>query len=275
MKYKYPFTNEIVFSLVMQNKEICKGLLELIFPERKIRDLRLHESHVDVEKMIIVGVEARKVRLDVLFEDSDAWYDIEMQSRDERNIPKRTRYSHGITDVNTLRPGQEFNELKASYVIFLCRFDPFGYGEAVYRFQMYDEQKHLSLGDESYTIILNSKADESRTDQSLRELFRYVNDDVVAEKNELLRQIDKSVESWNTNEGVTVMVSLEQELSIREARAVKKAREIALAEGRAEGMEEGRRQEQLRTAKKLKESGVAISIIVSCTGLPEADVEQI
>lgn len=193
----------------------------------------------------------------------------------EKNIPKRSRYSHGITDVSTLKPGQEFNELKASYVIFLCRFDPFGHGDSVYSFQMHDEQKHLSLGDESYTIILNSRADESRTPKPLRELFRYVNDAVVTEENELIRQIDESVESWNTNEGVTVMVSLEQELSIREARAVKKAREIGLAEGRAEGLAEGQRQAQLQTAKKLKESNVPISVIAECTGLSETDVEQL
>jgi len=40
--YKYPFTNALTFALVMQDLEMSKGLLQLIFPERKIKELRRH-----------------------------------------------------------------------------------------------------------------------------------------------------------------------------------------------------------------------------------------
>lgn len=146
MKYRYPFTNEIVFALVMQDEEICKGILELIFPERKVRELKLHKPRIDIEKTIIVGIESRKVRMDVLFEDSHEWFDIEMQCRNEHNIPKRCRYSHGIMDVNMLKPGQDYNELKSSYVIFLCCFDPFDTGEAVFLFQQPGYENQLATG---------------------------------------------------------------------------------------------------------------------------------
>lgn len=230
MKYRYPFTNEIVFALVMQDEEICRGLLQLIFPDRKINKLKLHEPGIDIEKTIIVGIESRKVRLDVLFEGSREWYDIEMQCRNEHNVPKRSRYSHGIIDVNMLKPGHDFNELKSSYVIFLCCFDPFGQGEAAYQFRMTDAKIGLPLGDDSYTIILNSKAEEERTPEPLRELFRYINETQVAEGNKLLQEIDRSVGTWNTGKGLDTMVTWQQELSIREARA----REAGLTEGRNE-----------------------------------------
>jgi len=168
MKYRYPFTNEIVFSLVMQNPKFCQGILQMIFPGRPISEVKLHDKQIEVEKSVAVGVESRKVRLDVLFEDDNAWYDIEMQVRNEKIIPKRRRYSHGVIDVNQLKPGQDFDELNASYVIFLCCFDPCGRGDAVYSFMTYDPEKNLSLGDERYTILLNSKADCSVTPEPLR-----------------------------------------------------------------------------------------------------------
>ena len=287
MKYRYPFTNEIVFALVMQDKEICRGFLQLIFPEKKIRDLKLHEAHVDVEKTIIVGLESRKVRFDVLFEDSTEWYDIEMQCRNEHNIPKRSRYSHGIMDVNMLKPGQDFNELKASYVIFLCCFDPIGNGDAVYKFSMKADETYLPLNDESYTIMLNSQAEPARTPEPLGELFRYMNESVVANDNALIHQIDDSVGSWNTGEGVNVILTLSHEISIKEERARKqgyeeghlegleKGLEEGREKGREEGREEGRREGQVNIAKKLKESGITADMIAKCTGISIEEVQNL
>lgn len=256
--YKYPFTNALTFALVMQDLKMSKGLLQLIFPERKIKELRRHgpdetvNSHtaakagtanVDVEKTLIVGIELRKVRLDVMFEDSDEWFDIEMQCRNEYNVPKRTRYAHGIMDVHNLKAGQDFNDLKTSYVIFLCCFDVFARGEAAYRFSMFDEEKHLSLGDESYTIILNSKACDPQIPEPLRQLFMYMNEEIVTGDNKLLLQIDEAVQSWNTGERLEYIMTLEQEMLIKEAKARK--------EGYAEGHSEG---ENIGDARRLVET---------------------
>lgn len=236
MKYDYPFTNSIVFALVMRDRELCRQLLQIIFPEREIEEVRMHEEFTCSEQTIIVGIESRKVRLDVLFKDSNAWYDIEMQVRDEGNLPKRTRYAHAAMDVDYLKAGQCYNTLKPSYVIFLCCFDFFGQNQPVYRFRMVDEDNHLPLSDETYTIVLNSKAEKAAsTPQELRELFQYMNKSIVAEDNDFLKQIDYSVESWNTGEGRNMIMTLEQEIMIKEA----KAREEGRAEGLVEGKKEG------------------------------------
>ena len=153
-KDQYPFTNSIVFALVMQDSTLCRGLLQTLFPERRIRQVKPSEEFIDTEHTIIAGIESRKVRLDVLFDDSDAWYDIEMQVRDEHDLPKRGRYAHAALDVKKLKSGDDYNELRPSYVIYLCCFDFFHLGEAVYQFQMWDPRKNLPLGDESYTMIL-------------------------------------------------------------------------------------------------------------------------
>ena len=90
MKYRYPFTNHIVFALVMQDPKLCLGLLQKIFPDREIKEVRLHERDIETEATLMAGVEAHEVRLDVLFKDEDVWYDIEMQTENEKDIVERS-----------------------------------------------------------------------------------------------------------------------------------------------------------------------------------------
>ncbi len=77
---QYPLNNDIMFALVMNDAELCRGLLERIFPGRKIRMLKVCDgSDVEVQNTIFTGMISKSVRLDVLFEDEDSLYSIEMQ----------------------------------------------------------------------------------------------------------------------------------------------------------------------------------------------------
>lgn len=277
MKYRYPFTNSIVFSLVMRDPSLCRDLLQLILPERQVQEVRLHEDYLEsasaeTERTVIVGVDSRSVRLDVLFTDSTAWYDIEMQVQNKGNIPKRVRYTHSAVDTNILEPGQDYNMLKPGYVIFLCCFDCFGRGEAVYRFLRYDEEKCLPLGDESYTIILNSKAgDREDTPQPLRELFKYMNESVIAENNDLLKRIDSSVDRWNSPERRNVIMTYEQEILMEANRA----REEGIEIGRDEGIKVGQIESLHNVAKDMKTGGEPIEKIIRYTGLTADEINDL
>ena len=44
MKYRYPITYSAMFAYVMRDPKLCRGLLERIFPEREIKELKLHEE---------------------------------------------------------------------------------------------------------------------------------------------------------------------------------------------------------------------------------------
>ena len=272
MKYKYPFTNHIVFPLVMKNCQLCRGLLQLIFPDREIKNVRLHQDYVNIEQTIIAAIESHQVRLDVLFTDSTDWYDIEMQVRNEEDLPKRSRYSHAMIDTDLLHPGQPYNDLPPVYVIFLCGFDRFGKDKAVYRFSMLEEEENnLPLRDENYTIILNSKvSDKESVLKELRELFQYMNETIVAEDNELIKQIDESVATWNSGEGRHLMMKLEQEMQRRE--------NMVREEGRQEGIVEERKknEEQMREAiRKMKAERVPDEVIARCMNLSMNEIRSI
>ena len=48
-------------------------------------------------------------------------FDVEIQQDNEGASPERARYRRGLMDMNTLNPGQDFEELPESYVIFITR----------------------------------------------------------------------------------------------------------------------------------------------------------
>ena len=90
------------------------------------------------------------MRIDVFVEtDSGEVIDIEMQAADmlEGELPLRTRYYQSLIDMATLAKGHTYMELKRSYIIFLCAFDPFGEGRKMYTFSNHcHESENLELG---------------------------------------------------------------------------------------------------------------------------------
>ena len=74
---QFPLTNDLVFSLVMQDTDLCKELIQRIFPERKIAELKFSDTYVESQKSLINGIIEKSVRLDVLFIGDDQWYNLE------------------------------------------------------------------------------------------------------------------------------------------------------------------------------------------------------
>ena len=126
------FTDNFFFcKILMKNKKLCIELLELIL-KIKIKDIVFMAE----QKPIEITADGRGVRLDVYVEDeADTVYDIEMQPTMQSNLPKRSRYYQGMIDLNLIERGADFNELKKSYVIFICLEDPFDKGLHIYTFE--------------------------------------------------------------------------------------------------------------------------------------------
>ncbi|MBQ5345915.1 MAG: Rpn family recombination-promoting nuclease/putative transposase, partial [Acidaminococcaceae bacterium] len=131
------------------------------------------------------------IRLDVyVMDENGTVLDIEMQTTgpnstiyrdtDEetvvRELPLRTRYYQSIASMDMLRRGMHYNELRRSYVIFICTFDPFKEGLPVYHFTYRcGENNALEMGDLTENIFLNAKAADKATDKELAAFLSYVN----------------------------------------------------------------------------------------------------
>ena len=101
------FTDDYMFGRVMQNPEICKGLLERLL-EIKIEKV----EYPTLQKSISQYYETKGIRLDVYVKDSDKVFDIEIQNNPQIDLPKRTRYYQSMVDMDNLLKGQDYSDLK-------------------------------------------------------------------------------------------------------------------------------------------------------------------
>ena len=251
-RIKFPFSNQTIFAMVMNDEGRCKAFLERIFPDRKVSEIKLSQNsfveeensaRAEAEKMILNTPFHKSVRLDVLFEGDESWYDIEFQSENTDDIPKRSRYYHSMIDTHILGPGEAYAKLQPCYVIFLCRFDLFGKGKAVYQFQNYDIKNRLLLGDESYTIVLNSKAETGSIPKELEALFGYINEgEINPGRDDFIDEVHQKVLELNGDEKLMGVMTLEMDRRMREDWAEERGRREGLVQGRQEGLDLGRQE---------------------------------
>ena len=105
------FTDDGMFQAVLHEPEICAELIE--------RLLHIKVNHVDypeLEKQIAPYYSSKGVRLDVYVKDDDKVIDIEIQSYKQEALGKRTRYYQSMVDIDCILKGQDYTELKDSYI---------------------------------------------------------------------------------------------------------------------------------------------------------------
>lgn len=223
--------NDFLFAKVMSDKKICIKLLEILL-QIKIKDIK----YLEKQKTIDFQKDAKSVRLDVYVEGGDRVFDIEIQATEKRNLPKRSRYYQGMIDLNTIKKGEDYEELKESYVIFICTFDPFGKGRAQYTFEnVCLEDKEIKLNDASRRVFFNAKDYITAENEDIREFLKYVNggksdnpfvkelenkvEEVKANKEwgveyMTLRMKEKEIWKEATEEGIKKMVLVLKELNV-------------------------------------------------------------
>ena len=223
--------DDFMFAKVMRDKKLCKKLLERLL-QTKIRDI----VYLEEQKSINIEKDAKSIRLDVYIEEGNRVFDLEMQTTDKRNLPKRSRYYQGMIDLNTIEKGENYKKLKESYVIFICTFDPFHQEKAQYTFEnLCIEDKELKLNDGAKKIFFNAKDYINAEDEEIREFLKYVNGEksdsaFVKEIEDRVAQI-KASEEWR----LEYMTLLMREQEIWEE-AEEKGREMGREEGREEGI---------------------------------------
>lgn len=132
-------------------------------PELKIKTIKT------IEPQKVLGTKfdhtSKDVRLDIaVIDKQDNFYDIEMQVTKNKYLGKRLRYYQSSIDRDTLDKGLTYMDLKNTYLIFICPFDPFNCGKSKYSFHLYDdEQRSLKLQTNAETIIINSKGSDNPT----------------------------------------------------------------------------------------------------------------
>ncbi len=267
-----PLENDAMFAEVMRRKDLCIGLLETIFEGRRIRDIVYEDGlSPEAQKYIAFNPGNKSIRLDVYFEDGDTVYDIEIQKADKGNLPKRTRMYSSMMDANMLDKGLEYEELKDSYVIFICMFDPFHKGLTKYTFRsICEEDGGLPLGDGRCIMFLNTKGSVGDLSTNLDAFFGYLNGGIESigtgkdSGNEFVERLDECVLDINGDEDWR-QGYMKYELNLIEK--YKEGREAGEAAGEANATN--------RMAKSLKEQGVPAEVIAKAANLSVEEVNRI
>ena len=255
--------DDFMFSRIMSNPKFVKPLLETILGV-KIRKL----VYPQTQKTIDLSLQAKGIRLDVYVEDDqNTVFNLEMQTSDGANLPKRMRYYQGMIDLNILDKGQDYTTLKKSYVIFICTFDPFGEGRHIYTFcNTCQENTALTLDDDAVKIILSTKGTMDDVSPEMKRILDYIDGKGASDK--FTEELEEAVCSARQNERWRLdYMTLEYEYRQRYLEGKEEGREEGRAEGRAEGRE--------RTIQKLHERGESIASIADIVELNEEEVKRV
>ena len=140
---------------VFKQRECLEYVLQVIMEKQ---DLKVIDQIIQKDYKNLQG---RSAIMDCVARDSEGkQFDVEIQQDNEGASPKRARYHSGLMDMNTLNPGQDFDELPESYVIFITRDDILGYGFPIYHIDRHIKEADDSFQDEAHIIYVNSRKQE-------------------------------------------------------------------------------------------------------------------
>lgn len=144
--------NDVFMRNVLKRRECTEYVLQVIMKEK---ELKIIDQVIQKDYKNLQG---RSAVLDCVARDSGGrQMNVEIQQDNEGASPKRARYHSGLMDMNILNPGQDFDELPESYVIFITKEDVLGDGEAIYHINRTIEESGKKFPDETHIIYVNSK----------------------------------------------------------------------------------------------------------------------
>ena len=226
----FDFTNDLIFRWVMEREDNCLAILRAILPELKITAVKRRENEHPVNYLAFD--DERGVRFDAIIEDDrERFYDVEMQVANQPGLGKRVRYYQAQIDQETLKKGEDYDDLRESYVIFFCAFDPCGQDRRLYQFHYYeDTDRQLRLPTNSHVILINALGTKGQITPALAAVLDVMNRR-RDNQNPLAVSLVKEIDGYNRDKKRRrALMNLQMRL--------KDERRLGLSEGRAEGRDE-------------------------------------
>lgn len=246
----FTLMSDIFMRNVFKQRECLEYVLQVIMEKQ---DLRVIDQIIQKDYKNLQG---RSAIMDCVARDSEGkQFDVEIQQDNEGASPKRARYHSGLMDMNTLNPGQDFDELPESYVIFITRDDILGYDFPIYHIDRHIKEADDSFQDEAHIIYVNSRKQEDT------ELGRLMHDLHCKNADEMHSPVlaKRVHELKDTQKGVELMCHEMEKIY-------------------SEGMESGEKRGELKakkeTALSLAEMGLPVEKIAKAVNHNVKDVQK-
>ena len=259
------FADDGMFQTVMKDPQLSAELVERLLGVR-VKQV----EYPELEKANAPYYTSKGVRLDVYLKDEDKAIDVELQSYPQKALGKRMRYYQSMVDCDCLMKGQPYTKLRESYILFICKFDPFqddnkrGFGLPRYTFQnICVEENSVNLDDKCVKVVYNASAYKSVEDPKVRALLRFIQTDEPGE-DEFSRRLSEFVTRVKENEKFRKEFA---DMNLHDFDIMTEAKE--------EGLAEGARQKAVENARNALAMNLTAEQTAQITGLPLEQVLEL
>ncbi len=148
---KLTLMSDVLGRNVLKDRGCTEYILRIIMNDKKLKvvDQRIQADYKNLH--------GRSAVLDcVAIDGENREINIELQQEDEGANPKRARYHLGLMDTNILNPGENFDKLPESYVIFITRNDALKKNQPILHISRFIEETGEKFEDESHFIYVDS-----------------------------------------------------------------------------------------------------------------------
>ena len=222
----FTIMNDIFMRNVLKEISCTEYILQVIMnrTDIKVIDQTLQKDYKNLQ--------GRSAILDCVARDAENnFFNVEIQGENDGASPKRARYHCGLLDMNLLNPGEPFDSLPETYIIFITKNDVLGYNRPISHIQRRINETEDIFQDGQHILYVNSKKQDDT------ELGRLMHDLHCEEADEMYSNIlsTRVHQLKETAEGVNQMcqeleeIYNEGEQSGVQKGELKKARETTLA----------------------------------------------
>ncbi|MBO4440311.1 MAG: Rpn family recombination-promoting nuclease/putative transposase [Spirochaetaceae bacterium] len=104
-----------------------------------------------------------------------------------------------MIDMDLLAKGANFKELKESYVIFICKTDPFDLGEPCYKTKtIFENHPEKEFDDKTHKVFYNASAYKKENDPEIYAFLHYISTNIP--EDDFTNEIFDKVEANKRNE---------------------------------------------------------------------------
>ena len=239
--------NFIFYKVMRHHPKECQHLIEMLL------GIKIEHMEMSNEETIEIDHDSHGIRLDVYVKDTGQIFDVEIQTTDTKDLPERSRYYQGLMDLDTLKSGQKYKNLKNSHVIFICMEDIFHNNLPVCTFEnICLEDGKTKLNDRAYKHFFIAKnCAKMIENEEVRAFFDFLTTNKSADN------FTSDLHSYVTNAKHNMQWRV-QFMTWERQRAY----------DREEGIEIGSRETAIANAKNLLKLGVSSETVAQGCSLP-------
>ena len=247
----FTIMNDIFMRNVLKETACTEYILQVIMnrTDIKVIDQTLQKDYKNLQ--------GRSAILDCVAKDAENnFFNVEIQGENDGASPKRARYHCGLLDMNLLNPGDPFDRLPETYVIFITKNDVLGYNQPISHIQRRIKETEDIFQDGQHILYVNSKKQDDT------ELGRLIHDLHCEEADEMYSNIlaTRVHQLKETEEGVNQMCQELEEI-------YNEGEQFGFLRGEQSGVQKGELKKARETTLALLEMGMSAEQIAKAVNL--------